>query len=135
VIEGPYATSSAEAVPGGYGIFGGDTCTRTTSGTLTFRSAPLQSRRDGKPQLTVSFLVPGFSRRGLYRTPSKPAALGGAEVYVTTNTSGQSTFRPNSSVVAVSSAGKAILAGRLDAIVTAYRTPFRVFGSWRCTTR
>src|SRR5205085_954726 len=68
-IEGPYATSSAQAVPGGYGIVGGDTCRRTATGGLLFRSAPLQSERDGKPQLTVWFELPRFSRAGRYRTP------------------------------------------------------------------
>ena len=131
MIEGPYATSSARTVPGGFGIFGGDTCTRDFTGALAFRSAPLQSDR---LELTVLFTLPKAMRNGRYGTPRTPTTIGPAEVVVTTNSSGQSTFRPSRSSVTVTQAHGAVLAGRLDAVVTAYRTSFRVHGDWRCTT-
>ena len=134
MIEGPYATSSANAVVGGYGIFGGDTCTRTTAGGLQFQSAPLQSTRDGKPQLTVHFLIPRLARLGTYRTPSTSASLGPARIEVTTDTSGESTFPPLTSTVIVTHASATRLSGRLDAVVTAYRTAFGLHGTWSCTT-
>lgn len=134
VIEGPYATSSADAVAGGYGLDGGDTCLRTRGGGLEFRSAPLQSRRDGKPQLTVHVQIPQLYSRGTYGSPTAAGVRGAARVDITTDTSGESTFPPELSRVTVTQANTPVFSGRLDAVVTAYRTSFRLYGDWHCTT-
>ena len=146
-IEGPFATSSAWAIPASstdscvraksraLQCRESDVCVHTAPGGLRFRSGLYAS--PSKPAVSVSIELPRFHGLGLYRSLRRPAsALGPAIVRVTVGIGdrGWTTFRSESAVVVVTSSAETSTAGRFRAVIVGpHKEPFRVNGIWRCT--
>jgi hypothetical protein len=122
-VDGSYGTSSDWTVPGS----DGDSCRRTPTGALRFRSRLYQFPR--RPTVRVAIRLPRFRGRGTYYR---------AQVHVVVSTGGRgwTVLRAEGSLVTVTHAGRTTFGGRFRARLTdRLGAPFRAYGAWRCTTR
>jgi hypothetical protein len=131
-LVGSFTTSPGhKPVPGS----DGDTCTKSATGKLLFRSR-LFTDRSGI-QFRVEIALPHFVGRGVYATSRTRARRGLATVIVSGGFGirSQTSFHGNPSVVTVRKAAGSLFGGRFTATLSGRRRFFRAYGAWRCTTK
>lgn len=113
----------------------GDTCTKTATGRLLFRSR-LFTDRSGI-QFRVEIAFPHFVGKGVYGKTSNPASLGPVGVIVSGGFGdrGQTSFHGHPDMVTVTQAAGTMYGGRFQATLSGRRRFFRAYGAWRCTTK
>jgi hypothetical protein len=110
----------------------GDTCKKTGSGGLVFRSREFADR--GGTSFRIDIELRRYRGIGSYHTGGP--ALGPAAVTAIGEfgTPGPTTvFRDPNGTVTVTTAHGATLGGRLSTVFSGHRRFFRAYGAWRCT--
>jgi hypothetical protein len=104
----------------------GDTCSKTTTGRLLFRSREFFDRTGTAFRIEIS--LPRYHGLGLYRHgAAEVTALGGFGLH-------SLTIFHNAGAVTVTTAEGTRLGGRFTAIFSGHRHFFRAYGAWRCRT-
>jgi hypothetical protein len=114
----------------------GDTCIRSPSGALDFRSRAFFDRSG--ILFRVQIRLPHYQGAGVYQPAGRsPRTLGPAEVTVTGGFGdhGSTAFRTTTGAVTVTRADKRTIEGRFQALLSGRRRLFSAYGTWRCTTR
>jgi hypothetical protein len=131
-LVGSFTTSPGhKPVPGS----DGDTCTKSATGRLVFRSRLFTERSGVEFRVEIAF--PHFVGKGLYETSTGHASLGPADVIVSGGFGdrGWTTFHGHPEMVTVTQAAAPLYGGRFQAVLSGHRRFFRAYGAWRCTTK
>jgi hypothetical protein len=109
----------------------GDTCTKTRSGAVVFRSREFTDRSGTSFRIEIE--LPRYRGIGSYHTAGQ--ALGPATVTAIGEfgTPGPTTVFHDHGTVTVTTAHSSTLGGRLTAVFSGHRRFFRAYGTWRCT--
>jgi hypothetical protein len=123
LIRGRFATSSDSTEPGS----DGDSCRRTATGGLRFRSRLFVNGQTPAFRIWIRLLP--LHGRGTY-----PGAQ--VRAIAAMGLDGRTVFRAERSLVTVTHTGATTFRGRFHAGLADRRgLPFRAYGAWRCTTR
>jgi hypothetical protein len=123
LVRGRFDTSSNSTEPGS----DGDSCRRTATGGLRFRSRLYVNGRT--PAFRIWIRLPRLHGRGAYAS-AEVRAIAAMGLH------GRMVFRAERSLVTMTHAGATTFGGRVRAgLADQHGAPFRVNGVWRCTTR
>ena len=110
----------------------GDTCTKTSSGGLVFRSREFTERM-GTP-FRIEIDLPRYHGIGTYHSSGQTLGPATVTAIGEFGTPGPTTiFHDPEGTVTVTTAHGTTLGGRLSAVFSGHRRFFRAYGAWRCT--
>jgi hypothetical protein len=128
-LEGSFTTSPEhKPTPGS----DGDTCTKTRSGEVFFRSREFTDRTGTAFRIAIN--LPRYRGIGSYHTGGQTLGPATVTAIGEFGTPGPTTvFHDPDGTVTVTTAHGTTLGGRLTAVFSGHRRFFRAYGAWRCT--